>query len=176
MKIGGVQVTGPSEEVLVLPREPEPIVFRAVAVPDMEEFHKLCPEPKPTGKWVKGEFVPDEDSPDYKVALLNYNMKRLAWMVVQTLKPSEIEWDSVKEDKPQTWIKWETDLRSAGLTQVEVNRVTQLVMDANSLNEDKLIKAREVFLRGRVQASDASCSQDSEQASTPSGEPAAVSA
>ena len=54
MKIGGVQVTGPSEEVLVLPREPEPIVFRAVAVPDMEEFHKLCPEPKPTGKFVKG--------------------------------------------------------------------------------------------------------------------------
>lgn len=176
MKIGGVQVTGPAEEVLVLPRDPDPIVFRAIAVPDMEEFHKLCPEPKPSGKFVKGEFVPDEDSPDYQQALANYNLKRLAWMVINTLKPSEIEWDTVKADKPSTWPNWETDLRNAGLTQVEVNRVTQLVLDANSLNEDKLIKAREVFLRGRVQASVASCSQNSEPQPSPSGELAAESA
>lgn len=176
MKIGGVQVTAPTEEILVIPRGDQTIVFCAVAVPDMEEFHRLCPEPKPTGKFVKGEFVPDEDSKDYKAAMANYNMKRLSWMVIQTLKPSKIEWDTVDEQNPRTWNNWESDLRKAGLTQVEVNRVTQLVLDANSLNEEKLVKAREVFLRGRAQATDASCSQNSEQECSPSGEPAAVSA
>lgn len=176
MKIGGVLVTAPKEEILVIPRGDDAIVFKAIAVPDMEEFHALCPEPKPSGKFVKGEFVPDEDSPDYKAALVNYNMKRLAWMVIQTLKPSEIEWDTVQESNPRTWTNWEKDLRKAGLTQVEVNRVTQLVMDANSLNEDKLTKAREVFLRGREQAADASCCPSSEQPCSPSGEPACASA
>ena len=47
MKIGGVDPkTLPKEEVLVLPRGDQAIVFRAVGVPDYDEFDALCPEPK----------------------------------------------------------------------------------------------------------------------------------
>lgn len=141
---------------MVLPRGEASIVFRAVGVPDLEEFHKLCPEPKPPGKLTKDGFIPDEKDPAYKEILANHNKQRISWLAINTLRVSEIEWDTVKPENPKTWNNWESDLRNAGLTQVEVNLVGQLVLDANSLNEDKLVKAREVFQRGRVQASAAS--------------------
>lgn len=172
MKIGGVPVTPPSEEILVLPREPESIVFRAVAVPDMDEFSKLCPPPKPPGVYTKDGWVPQENDEDYLKLRANYEMQQLAWLVLRTLEPSEIEWQTVDMANPATWKNWQKELREAGLTSVEVNKVVQLVMNANMLNEDKLAKAREVFLRGRVQAAAKSCSPSSEQPSSPSGEPA----
>ena len=49
MKIGGVEIKGPHEELLILPRPDENIIIRAKAVMDMDVFDKLCPEPKPPG-------------------------------------------------------------------------------------------------------------------------------
>ena len=171
MKIGGQVITAPSEQILVLPREPQPIVFRAKALPDMDEFYKFCPEPKPPVKLVKGGGTePDASAPGYREQMTNHIKQRVGYMVIHTLAPSEIEWDTVNADNPSTWTNWESDLRNAGLTQIEVNRVGQLVMDANSLSEDKLEQARELFLLGRVLAQRSSSSPNTAPASSQSGE------
>ena len=152
MKIGGVDPrTLPTEEVLVLPRGDQRIVFRASGLEDMEPFKALCPEPKAPGKLTKDGFVPDTEDEGYKSVMEEQSKRRLAYMVVNSLAPSEIEWDTVKLDDPSTWTNWEVDMKAAGLTQVECNRVLSLVLEANCLDEVKLRKARELFLQGPPQ-------------------------
>lgn len=154
MKIGGIDPsTLPNEEVLVLPRGKETIVFRAQGLPDMDEFNTLMPEPKPPGRLTPTGYEANENDPGYQSVLAEYNRRRLAYLVVKSLAPSAIEWDTVKVDVPGTWANWEADLKKAGFSQVECNLVLRLVMEANSLDESKLKKAREVFLLGPVVAS-----------------------
>ena len=151
MKIAGIDPKTLSNEVLlVLPRGESEIVFRAKGLPDMAEFEALCPSPKPPGKFTKDGWVPQLNDPTYQQVLGEWAKKRLGYMVVKSLAPSEIEWDSVKENDPRTWAKWEEDLKSAGLTQVECNRVLALVLEANALDDAKLQRAREVFLAGQA--------------------------
>ncbi len=172
MKIGGVDPkTLPTEEILVLPRGDQEIVFRAVGIPDYEEFEALCPAPKIPGRLTKTGWEPDEDNKDYKSIMSTRNSKRLAWMVINSLVPSEIEWDTVDPAKPSTWVNWQTDMKNAGLSQVECNRITQLVFQANCLDEEKLKRAREVFLLGQAPMPSEFSGPITEPASTQSGEP-----
>jgi hypothetical protein len=172
MKIGGVDPrTLPNEEILVLPRGEQHIVFRAKALPNLDEFHTLCPEPVPPNKLTKDGLSPDFTDKGYRSVLEEYNKRRLSYMIVVSLEPSSIEWDTVNIDKPGSWINWEADLKNAGLSQVECNLVLRLVMEANSLDENKLKKAREVFLLGPQQASVKSGGPTTEPVSTPSGAP-----
>ena len=78
--------------------------------------------------------------------MTQWSTKRLGFMVVKTLEPTEIEWDTVDIANPATWGNWENDLKNGGLSQFECNRVTGLVLEANSLDDDKIEKARAVFL------------------------------
>jgi len=48
-----------------------------------------------------------------------------------------------------TWANWETDLLANKFTRFECNRVYQTVLEANSLDEAKLEKARALFLLGQ---------------------------
>ena len=176
MKINGVEVKGPAEEVLVLPRPTaEDIVFRAVAVNDMTEFEARCPDPKPKAMLVAGGWKEHLDDPNYVKALQEHGVLRFAWILLKSLEPSNIEWDTVEADKPSTWHNWETDLKSAGLSQTEVNHVVNCVASANALNEQKLEAARQSFLRGLAKASENSSFPSSAPVATPSGEPASDS-
>lgn len=149
MKIAGLDpTTFAVEEVLVLPRGDQNIVFRAKGVPNMDEFHKFVPEPKAPGVFTRDGWKPNEEDGHYRTALTEYQRRRLAYIVVKSLEPSEIEWDTVDMDNPSTWPNWELDLQNVGFSQVECNRVLGLCMEANCLDEAKLKKAREVFLRG----------------------------
>jgi len=149
MRIGGIDPKDlPTEEVLVLPRGDRQIVFRACGLPDMEEFKKLCPEPEPPGKLTAKGFIPDKDDPGYKSIVEQHDKQRLAYMVVKSLAPSKIEWDTVVADNPATWLNWETDLKAGGFSQRECSLVLRLVWEANSLDEERLRKARESFLAG----------------------------
>jgi len=151
MKIAGVDPKNLcSECVLVLPRAEQNLVFRAKGLPDMEEFEAKCPQPKPPGKITKDGWVANDKDPTYQQMMTEYGKKRLGYMVVQSLKPSEIEWDTVKLEDPRTWSKWDADLKDGGLTQIECNRVLGLVLEANALDEAKLAKARESFLLGQA--------------------------
>jgi hypothetical protein len=174
MKINGVEVKGPAEEILVLPRPTaEDLVFRAIAVTDMSEFETKCPLPKPKAMLVAGgEWKKALDDPSYIQAVTEHGQLRFAWIVLKSLEPSNIEWDTVKKDSPSTWTNWEKDLRNAGLSETEINHVANCVASANALNQQKLDAARENFLRGLAKASENLSSQNSEPATTPSGEPA----
>jgi hypothetical protein len=94
-------------------------------------------------------------------------------MVMKSLEPSQIEWDTVKESDPRSWRHWSKDLRNGGLSDTECHRVLNLVLEANCLDEAKLKKAREVFLAGQ-EPKPASSGLPTEPASTPSGAPASA--
>lgn len=174
MKIGGIDPrTLPNEEILVLPRGDQQIVFRARGVPDYDEFDKLCPEPKAPGALRPGEgWVPNPDDPAYRDMMETYATKKMAWLVVTSLAPSEIEWDQVKIDNPSTWHLWQEDLRNAGFVHVECNRIQHLVFQANCLDEGKLEKARELFQLGQQPIPSEYSGQSIAPVTTPSGEPA----
>ena len=151
MKIGNVDPrTLPVEEVLILPRGDQQLVFRASGLKDMVEFDKLVPAPEPPVLLTRDGKVADVNNVDYRAALIGYRRRRTSYTVINSLLPSNIEWDTVKLDDPATWNNWETDLKEAGLFDVECSRILQLVMDANCLNDAKLEQARAVFQRGLV--------------------------
>lgn len=153
MKIAGVNPNDLSREfLLVLPRGETNIVFRAKGLKDMAEFHAVCPVPKAPVKLTKDGAVANNKDSTYQVTMQQWSAKRLGFMVLKSLAPSEIEWDTVDIDDPNTWTNWETDLKNAGLSQFECNRVTALVLESNSLDDDKIEKARAVFLAGQEQA------------------------
>jgi len=153
MKIGGVDPKSlPSEEYLVLPRGESRIVFIAKGLPDMDEFHAMVPEPKAPGKLTSSGYVPNTGDPGYLSVLNEYQKRRLAYIVVKSIEPSLVEWDTVKLDVPATWANWEADMKLSGLTQIECNRVLNLALQANSLDDAKLKAARESFLLGLKRA------------------------
>lgn len=149
MKIGGIDPKSlPTKVPLVLPRGDKQLVFWAQGLPDRSEFDNHVPMPTPPGKHTPQGWVDDPNEPGYQSALTAYNKRWLGYLVTRSLAPSEIEWDTVQMDVPGTWTNWEDDLKGAGLSQVECNLVLGLVWEANSLDEIKLAKAREAFLRG----------------------------
>jgi hypothetical protein len=128
--------------------------------------------PSPPGKHVPNKgFVPDLEDKGWQDMVRARNKKRTAYIIIKTLEPSHIEWDTVDPANTKTWLKWEDDLRANHFTEFEVEKITDFVVDTNGLNEAKLEKAREVFLHGRVPAQNDISSPSSEQANMPSGEP-----
>jgi hypothetical protein len=166
MRIGGVDVNGPNEVLLVLPREGDDIVIKARAVLDMDVFEELCPEPKAPILRTKDGVEPNINDTGYKQQMANYNEKRLAFIMVKSLEPSEIEWDTVDPEVPSTLENWQEDFRTCGLATVEINRIIQTVMEANALDEGKLEAARQVFLRGQRLAAEKSSGPATEPVNT----------
>ena len=160
LKIGGVVVQGPAEEILVLPRPlTGDIVIRAQAVLDYSLFDALCPPPKPPAILRRGQVKHEGnfEDPSYLRLLEKHSQIRFAFICIQSLKPSNIEWSEVVEDKPHTWMKWIEELRSAGISDLETQRIMACVMQANSLDDNKLKEARELFLHGiRQEANESS--------------------
>jgi hypothetical protein len=122
----------------------------------MKEFEEACPIPKPPTKTTKDGIEPIVNDPTYKLNLEKYAERRMSYTVLKSLEPSEIEWETVFMDNPKTWPNWETELRAAGFSDIEVQRMTMCVLQANSLDESKLKAAREVFLHGLEAAEAAS--------------------
>ncbi len=175
MKVNGVEVRGGSEDYLVLPRPGgTDIVFHAVAVVDMDEFDTRCPTPRPTGRRLTpgGGWQDNIDDPSYQEALEKHGMLRFAYILLKSLEPSGIEWDTVDPAVPSSWLNWRDDLVKAEFNTTEINRIVNVVSSANSLNEAKLEEARESFLRGLAKASNESSGLDTELPITQSGEAA----
>lgn len=152
MKIGGVTVEGVNECVLVLPRPGEDIVLKAKAIENWEEFQKLCPEPKPNVILTKDGKKDDIDAKEYLQQQEVYAARKMGYLVMKTLEPSNIEWSEVEVNTPATWIHYESDFLAGNLTQIEINKIADLVMEANQLDDDKLQEARDSFVLGQQQA------------------------
>ena len=148
MNIGGIPVTK-CEEVLVLPRVGENLVFKARAIEDMIAFDVMCPKPvAPTRLTSQGEVSHESDN--FLSSFKAWSAKRFAYICVKSLEESEIEWGEVDLEKPETWTKWTDELVEAGLASVEVQKVQTLVLEANALSESKLKEARDAFLHGQA--------------------------
>ena len=176
MRIGGLEVKGLNEVILVLPRTQGDIVIKTRAIPSYEEFDKLCPEPKMPVVITREGTKNDDMNVDYLKAIARREELRIAYIYVKSLEPSEIEWDTVKLETPSTWPNFRKDFEGAGLSPVEINRIWGAVSEANCLSEDKLEAARARFLLGAGKDQKRSSSPITEPANTQSGEPANDSA
>ena len=145
---------------------------KAKAVLDMKEFEKLCPEPQAKKVLMAGGWKENTEDPGYKEAMKEYGDNRWNYIALKSLEPSNIEWAEVDIGDSSTWKHWSKELTDAGLSSVEVNRITVCVMQANCLDDKKLEKARESFLRGPGDEQAKSSGPDTEQENTQSGEPA----
>lgn len=178
MKIGGIEIIGdlakPNEDILVLPRPNDnQIVLTARAILEYETLANLCPAPKPRQIFTKSKgWHPDEKHKDYLEALNIYANRKLAYIVLKSLEPSNIEWSTVDMAVPGTWTNWEDELMENGFSVKECNLITGLALTVNQLDESKLEEARELFLQGQEREVNESDSPNSEANTTPSGEPA----
>lgn len=153
MKIGGVEVSREwTTEPLVFRHGSQLIAFIAEPVHDWDEFNALCPQPDTTqfGRYEKTpegvKFVVDHEAP----ALKDVRKKRAKlmdeYLIIKSLAPSNIEWQNVKLDDPETWQNAEKELRTV-LTTHEYNLVVKLVLDANALDQESLEENRKSFFQ-----------------------------
>lgn len=180
MKIGGLKIEGdlakPNEDVLVLERpNNKQIIFTARAFQTLEDFETLCPSPTAPQIFQAGKgWIPQLSNETYLQQVEEYGTRHVGYIVIKSLEPSEIEWDLVKIDDPSTWGKWEEDLLNNNFSQRECNLVLKLCWDINNLDEGKIERARELFLRGQEEVSEKSASPATEPKNSRSGKPASV--
>lgn len=179
MKMHGKKIEGPNTEIIVIPRggDVSDIVFHAQAVLDMGPFEKLCPSPQPPQRILKGGKVDKNfEDPGYKTQLEHYGEKRIAYMVIQSLKATEgLEWETIKEGDHNTWLNLEKELKASGFSHVEIQRIMNGVFAANCLSEARVEEARKSFLLGMAEAPNGFSGRPTEPNSTPSGVPASAS-
>lgn len=152
MKIGGRLIDGPKKVTLVLPRDEGDIVFNFVAVVDDSEFEKRFPVPEPPKVWKVKEQLHffNTDDPSYKAQIRERIKIKNAWVFLESIKGSNIEWDLVKPDDPSTWDLWDKDLKQAGFSINEVNTIYEYFTRANMVTEGMLDEARNRFLASRA--------------------------
>jgi len=168
MQVGGIEATkeaifGP----LPFKRGKDILAFFAQPVWDMDEFNVLCPPPVNRNyRFTKGGKELDPDAPVYKEALAAYGRKRWGYIVMKSLEPSNIKWNKVKADDPETWLNVEEELRET-LAHFEFSKLMELVHEANALDEEKLAENAKLFFQRTAQQADPSeNSPDSEVANS----------
>lgn len=176
MKIRGREISGVNTVTLVLPREDdEDIILIAKAIQDLDAIDEYLVAPKPPAVLgPKNTTTYNHDDPTFIAAMLEYNTKRMAWIVLQSLRDNDIEWNTVKLEDPGTWANYVDELKASGFCSIEINHIGNIVVEANALDEEKLNAAREVFLRGQAAAKDTS-GQSTPAQSSQSGKPASDS-
>lgn len=170
MKLVGHDLKGPRVRLIVIPREPEPIVLKARAVLDWQPAEDMLPIPSPRASLRPGQDQGNPtlltNEPAYLEALNKRGLQLQNWIVIESLKATEgLTWDRVKENDPETWGLYRVELKEAGFSPSEISYIILEVYRTNSLNESMLIEARESFLAGQG-VNGKSTSPSSVQAST----------
>lgn len=153
MKFNG-ETPGPLVIDLFLPRKDKTLHIKAGAVLDWTEFDTLVPSPKPPTKRIRGgASVPDFENKDHIVAVNAYGSHKTNWMILQSLKATpEITWETIERDNPQSWANYDKEMKDAGFSSFECQRIIGAVLEANSLNDKKIEEAREAFLSAASQS------------------------
>jgi hypothetical protein len=149
MKIKGKKIEGANEVVIVIPRDSDAdIILKASAVLDMAPFEAMCPPPEPPRKMIPGgKEVRNLKDPGYLKQLENHSVKRLNWIVLTSLEATDgLEWEKIDLSDPTTWNNFQDEMKEAGFSNVEVNRIVADVIGVNALSEEKIQEARERFL------------------------------
>lgn len=181
MKIKGQQVSPPKPVEFIIYREdeqgkPANLTFLCGAVLDYAEFEKLCPAPKaPLRTDIKtGEQTRDVTHKRFRIDNELYADRRINYMIIKSISATpDFEWELVKLNDPNTWDKYEEELRSC-LTPAEATLLVNAAIEANSPSKNRRKEALENFTVSADQAPSVTGSQAEEPIATPSGE--AVSA
>jgi hypothetical protein len=168
MKMYGSAVEGPHVEVVVIPRHPRNLVFKAQAVLDEEDFEKLCPKPEPPTKMFPGgKTIKDVEDPGFRESLSTWASKKTDWLVLKSLQATPgLEWEKTNISDAATWPLYKEELREAGLSAAEIARIVRCVIDACGMNDDKIEQATKDFLAGQGANQEEESSQDIEAKST----------
>ncbi len=149
MKYKGQTVKNDNVRHVTIPRPSGDITFIAKPVVSFDEFDTLCPEPKPMYITIAStqQKMPDLDDVNYKLNVVKHQALRTHWLFLTSLRESpDITWEKVDYNNPDTWLEFATEMEEAGFTPAEVNRITNAVLDVNSLNDAQLDEARKRFL------------------------------
>lgn len=153
MKISG-KVAKPHGEQppLVFARSPitDSIVFKISPVPNYAEFELLCPPPKPGKMRTPQGVVDDLEAPSYVTAKVEHDLRRAQYLLLKSLEPSYIEWDSVRLESSETWGGIEAELQAV-LTEQEFGALVDRVYRANVLTEDMLDKAADDLFQTQLE-------------------------
>ena len=153
MKYAGKTLTGSRISTVVIPRGDAEIVINAAAVLDYTEFEENHKSPvPPIITKPGGESYPDTLDADYIQAVNKWATLRTNWMILESLKATpELEWETVTAD-PETWGNYEDELKAAGFSPVEIFRITDLIIQANGLDQEKIDEATKRFLASQAEA------------------------
>jgi hypothetical protein len=151
MKYKGKTVKGRNQEIIPIPRKDGDIIFIAEAIQDWEEFEKFLAPPKPPIKFKPGGVkVENLQDKKYLEAIETFNEQRTEYLIAASLMATpDLEWEKVQMDDPSTWKNVTKELKEADFSELEIGRIRQGVMRANSLDEGMIEEARERFLLGQ---------------------------
>lgn len=153
MKIGQYVIPKNLVEILVIPKGGVDIVFKAQPVIDYSGFLAHCPEPKRrTAIKPNGDKIVIDEA-EFKEAETKWYNLRFDWMYIESLKPSDIEWDTVDANKPSTWSNWMSDLSNAGFSIFEISKIRGIVDSACGINDAKIEEATKSFLASQEKES-----------------------
>lgn len=182
MKLKGQTILPPQPKQIVLPRTTSDgvdgsIILLAGPVMDYNEFNRLCPQPKPPVVMRPGKKQTyDTNNAGFLKRVDEYSNRRMAYTMIKSLSFTEdLEWEIVQIDKPETWIKYEEELRKH-FTEAEVMLILEGVMDANMPSAERQEEALQRFAQRQVEEAKRLSSLTEEQDSTPSTEAVNVSA
>lgn len=173
MKFKGRSTIGAPVEYVPIIRHDFEFVLEIEGVTDMTEFEELYPQPlAPEVRLVDGTTQRNLEDRMFRKAIDIWWKQRSDWMMLKslTMRNPDLTLDTVDPNKPNTWANWEKELKDAGFTPGEMNRIVAALYTVNSLNEAALKAARERFFLEKEQA--ALSSQKDGVANTSSGEPA----
>jgi len=159
---------------VVFPRQGQPdIILTLQSVLDYSAFEALCPRPNPPERlFPGGDRQLLYDHPDYNKKILEWTTKRYQWMTLKSLEATtELEWETVDILDPETWKNYSAELKQT-FTVVEINKLTETVIDVCGLNASKIEEATKSFLASRQEVHVLPLSQKEELKNMPSGEPA----
>ena len=79
-----------------------------------------------------------------------FNGQRTNYLIAASLRATpDLEWETVQLDNPSTWKNITSELKDADFSELEIGRIRQGVMRANSLDEGMIDEARDRFLLGQ---------------------------
>lgn len=157
MKLGGRKLTNKNLEIVVIPRDDGDLIFKFKPVLDFSEFDELLPYPKmPIVTDAQGTRQVKDD-PVHKQKVTSYLSKKMAWMFLVSISATDnLEWENIKLGDPNTWESYIDELKSAEISEVEVNMLDRAFQRVNSLSEEHLDEARNRFLVGQKTAQEQS--------------------
>lgn len=173
MRIKGQEISGPNEELIVIPRGQSQIVLKARAVLEYDDFERLCPEPNPPFVLKPGGRKEHNfNDPKYRAAQAQRVKQQTYFMFTKSLMATEgLEWETIDLNRPDTWLNFDNELKSSGFSLIERGMITRGIMVANNLDDTKVEEARQRFLQSLQVSDDDSSSQKDGPTSTPPGEP-----